>query len=161
MMKAVSRTATILFLAFMMAISLVPAFASASDPSAPAIYFAESIFAGRPVIVTGVGFTPSATITFTCGNQHAASSSESGCRRFFRRIHCPTHDQQFEADGSCAITATDGKTTAQTTLTVNEHDQDQKDPRRCSVTGNSADTRCCGPLRRIPQTLSAAEAHLA
>ena len=141
-MKAISRTLPTLFLACVIAFSLVPVFASASVPSGPAIYFAESIFAGGQVIVTGVGFSPSSTITFSCGGdiiQTVPSPIVADSSGGFTVLLMTGK----LGDGSCTITATDGANTAQAPLTVNEHDQD-KPPRGCYTTGNSADTRCCG-----------------
>ncbi len=146
-MKTISKSATVLFLATMIAISLAPAFASASDPSdppAPAIYFDHSILVGRPVTVTGVGFTPSATITFTCGNQllqtvpnPAVADSSGGFTVLLMTNNL--------GDGSCAITATDGKTTAQEMLTiyVNDHDKEQPPPSPPACDTRNTLSNCC------------------
>ncbi len=95
------------------------------------------------MIVSGVGFTPSATITFMCGNEMIqtvpgplVADSSGGFTALLMTGKL--------GEGSCTITATDGANTAQATITVNDHDHDQKPPRRCSVTGNSLDTACCG-----------------
>ena len=145
-MKAISRTAPILFLLCMMAISVVPAFASASDPSAPAIYFsAESIFGGTPVTTAfGFGFTPSSTITFTCSGvaiQTVPSPLVADSSGGFTALLMTGK----LGGGSCTVTATDGTNTAQSTLTMKDHGHDPKPPQRCN-TSYSPDGACCGPL---------------
>ena len=143
-MKPVWKTVPVLFMVGIIAMSLVPAFASASDPSGPAIYFADSIFAGGQVFASGVGFTPSATVTFKCGDEGIqtvpnplVADSSGGFTVLLLTGKL--------GDGSCTITATDGANTAQATITVNEHVHDPR-PQPCSVKGNSADTACCGVL---------------
>ena len=143
-MKTISRTAAVLFLACMIAVSFAPVFADASDPSdppAPAIYSAESIVVGRPVTVTGTGFTPSATLTFTstCGNMSLQTvpnpvvADSSGA---FTVLLMTNNLGQ----GSCTVTATDGQTTAQTTVTI--YAIDHQDPNPC-FSANNALFACC------------------
>ena len=139
LMRKAAKVAPLFFLACVMAISLAPAFASASGSTAPAIYFAESIFLGRPVTVSGVGFSPGATITFKCGDQVIQTvpsplvADSSGA--FTVLLMTGTLGA-----GICTLTATDGTNTAQVTLTVNEHIHM---PRCGEVTRNSAYTLRC------------------
>jgi hypothetical protein len=143
--KAISKTAPILFLVCMMAISLVPAFASASDPSTPAIYFAASIYAGTPATAaSGVGFTPSATITFTCGGEAIQTDPSPIVADASGGFTALLMTGKL-GGGSCTVTATDGANTAQATLTVNDRDHERKPPPSPCETGgsNSADFRCC------------------
>jgi hypothetical protein len=149
MMKTILKTATILFLASMMAISFVPtaraipAFRTASDPSDPAIYLsAESIYVGRTVTVSGVGFTASATIKLTWCNESIqtipdplVADSSGAFTALLLTNKLP--------EGRCTITAADGKTTAQEPLNINYHDHDQNPPGVCFDTRNSADGSCC------------------
>lgn len=114
-MKAISKTAPILFLACILAISVVrvvPVFAA----DGPAIYLANSIYAGRPVTVSGVGFTPSATITFKIGDQVIQTVVADSSGAFI--ILLPTGTA---GAGIWTITATDGKSTAQAQLTISDH----------------------------------------
>ena len=143
-MKTISKTAAILFLVSMIAISFAPVFADASDPSdppSPTIYSAESIVVGRPVTVTGTGFTPSATIIFTstCGNMSLQTvpnpvvADSSGA---FTALLMTNNLGQ----GSCTVTATDGQTTAQETVTI--YAIDHQDPNPC-FSANNALSACC------------------
>lgn len=152
-MKTISKTATILFLATIIAISLAPAYASASDPSdppAPAIYFDESIGWGRPVTVTGVGFTPSAPITFTCDNMSlqtvpnpVVADSSGGFTALLMT--------NVLGQGSCAVTATDGKTSAQQTVMVFGNDHD-KNPPGCFDASNALFACCASTNSRSLDT---------
>ncbi len=112
-----------MLLAFVFAISFVhaiPVFAATSDQSGPAIYLAEIIFTGRPVIVSGVGFTPSATIIFKIGglvietDPSPLVADSSGA--FTALLMTGKVDVSF-----WTVTATDGKNTAQATLTITYH----------------------------------------
>jgi len=128
----------------MIAISGVPAFVSASDASGPAIYFDKSIGLGSQLVVSGVGFSPSATLTFMWGDQVVQTfpnplvTDSSGA---FTGILLMG---KLNQEGINALTVTDGKMTVQSPLAINPHDHNG-DPRPCAIGGsNSADQFACG-----------------
>ncbi len=121
-MRPISQTAPIIFLACILTISFVhavPVFAAASDQSGPAIYLAQIIFTGRPVIVSGVGFTSSATITFKIGDL-AIQTDRSPLVADSSGAFTVLLLTRTVGQGIWTITATDGKTTAQATLTITD-----------------------------------------
>jgi hypothetical protein len=136
-MKTVfSETATILFLFCLVGISVAPVVRAA-----PAIYFDASIYEGGKLMVTGVGFTPGATITFNIGGEAIqtvpnplVADSSGGFTGLLLTGKL--------GENIYTITATDGKTITQATLTVNEHNRDRQPPEICTG-GISPYGTCC------------------
>ena len=142
-MRTFSKTVPVFFLVCMIAVSGIPAFVNASDPSAPAIYYDLSIYVGDQLAVSGVGFSPSATIMFMCGDQWVQTvpnplvADSSGA---FTGLLVTSKLNE----GICTLTATDGKTFAQSPLAINPHEHNT-DPRQCDGSGhNSVDVAGCG-----------------
>ena len=143
MMKAFARIVPAVFLVCMIAISGVPGFAAASDPSGPAIYFDKQISVGNELAVSGVGFTPSMAITFWCGSDIVqtvpnplVTNSSGAFTGLLLTGNLP--------DEICTITATDGKMVSQAPLAIVPHDHNG-DPRTCAIDGrNSIDVQGCG-----------------
>ena len=143
-MKSISKVATMLFLVCAITVSGIPAFASASDPSGPTIYFAKEIHVGDELVVYGVGFTPSSTITLACDGtplQTIPSPLVTNSSGAFNAIVL-THALP---DVICTLTATDGKMTSQSPLIVKitDHDKPPPNPPICDGNTPNAPLQCC------------------
>ncbi len=144
MMKAISKTVPVFFLVCIIAISGIPAFASASDPSGPAIYFDTSIGLGSQVVVSGVGFSPSAVITLMWGDQVLQTVPNPLVTDSSGAFTGLVLTGKLGQEGINALTATDGKMTAQSPLAINPHDHHDRNPVPCAGGHNSADQFGCG-----------------
>jgi len=142
-MRAISKAVPVFFLVCMIAVSGIPVFVSASDPTGPAIYFDLSIKVGDQLAVSGVGFSPSATIMFMCGDQWVQTVPDPLVADSSGAFTALVLTGKLP-EGICALTATDGKTFAQSPLAINPHDHNT-DPRQCDGSGHdSVDVAGCG-----------------